>query len=428
LKPPTVADRSTGSRCCGLILTALLLGTSASMADSESGSSDFRINGFGTAGISQVDAPSGWEYRRVISQRGNDSGTRANVDSRLGMQINYAPMAQFEVVGQVIINRLDSAANIGDRFSLAFAAYRPDADWTVRVGRVNLDAYLLSDHRDVGFTYEYARPPVEFYTQLPGFLDGGDVSRVWNASGTLWRLKGLAGNTSVASGDYRQEIHSLIGIVASRQDGGLLIRASLIHGKLASSPPALQPLTDALGEVSGLPIANVAAQARSFQSLLAFRDVRTTYAALGAEYEHADWLWSSEVTRVTGVRGFDAGYVSIGRRFGAVSVFGLISAVASTQRVVSTPAWGAELATLIGPSAAMQADYLAGAAALATNSLASKQHTVSFGARWNLTSQVAVKAQWDHIRVNADGSELWENATLDSGRANVYSLVLDFVF
>jgi hypothetical protein len=408
---------------------ALSLFGSAGFAQSTgTAGTELRISGFGTVGIAQVDAPRGWGYRRDIAQQINSSTTRLDLDSRLGVQINYAPSPRFELVAQAILTRRADASRNSDSIEWAFAAYRPNADWALRVGRVNMDAFLLSDHRNVGFAYEFARPPVEFYGQLPSSLDGADLTRVWNDDGTLWRIKTFAGRTTSVSDTDRINVRPVFGIMASREAAGLLLRASVIRARLANSPPELQPLLDALGELSVLPLPDVSAQASDFESRLDLRGQHSTYWALGAQYEHGDWMLNGELTHVFGRSAFSAGYGSVARRFGPVTVFGLASSVASSKSTVDAPAWGTELEPLLGPELAQQAQELATAAATALNSINTKQHAISLGARWDLTSRLALKTQWDHIKTDANGTALWGGSSLDAGQADVASVVLDFIF
>jgi hypothetical protein len=392
---------------------------------------DVRVSGFGTVGISHIDAPDGWGYRRDFSQASNSSGTRGDLDSRLGLQLNYAPNEQFELVGQAVATRRAQADPDSANIAWAFAAYRPNPDVTLRVGRVNLDAFLLSDHRDVGFSYDFARPPVEFYSQLPGSLDGADIARTWNFAGAQWRTKLFAGRTTTVAGQTELlDLQPVYGVMASREADGLIVRVSAVHARLSNGPAQEQPLLAALHQISTLPIPPVAAQAADLQSQLTLAGENATYLGLGAQYEHKAWLLSGEITRVTGQDAFDftAGYASLGRRFGPVTVFGIASGIASAERPVATPAWGAALATAIGAAAAQQAQYLGATAADAVNGLGARQRTFSLGTRWDLNAQLALKAQWDFVRVHADGSALWADATLGPASAQVGTLELDFVF
>jgi hypothetical protein len=109
-------------------------------------------------------------------------------------------------------------------------------------------------------------------------------------------------------------------------------------------------------------------------------------------------------------------------------VFGLASAVAMSNSAVDTPAWDAELAPLLGLDTAQQAQIVAAAATTAVNSVGARQRALSIGARWDINSRIALKAQWDHIRTQANGTALWGGSSLEAANANVASLVLDFIF
>ena len=427
---------STPARTSGLSLAlggiVLSLWAGVSFADSPaSGSDTFHVSGFGTVGISQIDEPAGWAYTRTLDQANNTSHFRADLDSRLGLQINYRPTTQFELVAQAVASRLDRDANVGDAVELAFAAYRPDANWTLRVGRVNMDAYLLSDHRDVGFAYEYVRPPVEFYSQTPTSVDGADLSRIWTFGDVQWRAKLFGGRSSAGVGNGRLILEPLVGLMVSRESNGLLLRVSAVHTKFSNTLEFLQPLIGGLRRLDALPVPTVVAQANALASGLSYEGATTNYAAAGAQYDLHDWLFTAEINHAQvsdhPTSTFSSGYASLGRRFGPVSVFGIESAAIRSVSARTTPDWATPLAPF-GPAVAQQAQYLASVATLATNSLAGHQHTTSLGARWDLTSQLAFKTQWDHVQTGANGGSLWGISTQAAGTANVVSVMLDFVF
>ena len=391
-----------------------------------------RLSGFGTLGVIHSNAPVGWGFRREISQPANGAASSADVDSRLGAQLNYTINAQVELVGQVIATRRSAYAGNSDGLEWAFAAWRPNADLALRVGRVNVDAFLMSDHRNVGFAYLYARPPVEFYASIPSSLDGADISRVWNQDGTQWHAKAFAGRAHGGdlSQDARTEINSVLGAMVAREEDGLLVRASVTRAKLATSPPALRPLLDALGAFSALPVSDVAVQAAALRVRLDGSGSRLVYSTLGVSYERSDWVGAAELTRAFGhptVR-FSAGYASLGRRIGIVTLYGIVSRTFTTERPVTPPDWGAALTAALGPSFAQQAQVVAVSAAFAVNKTRAEQNTISLGTRWDLLPRLALKLQWDRVRIGANGGRLWANSGLDSGHANVASALLDFVF
>lgn len=397
----------------------------------EAAGSALRLSGFGTLGLLHTDAPSAWGYRRDISQPGNDGGTRADIDSRLGVQVNYTPTPQFELVGQVIATHRSPYAPASDSIEWAFAAYRPTADLTLRVGRVNMDAFLMSDYRNVGFASYLSRPPVAFYGSLPSVLDGADVAKVWNLADVQWRAKAYAG--SMHGGDLGNmspvKADHVLGAMVSREAGDWLLRATVTSTRPVGVPAELQPLLDNLSRISALPVPSVAGQARTLSSRLDMSGSTISYVSLGLGYERNNWQLSSELTRVSGhpAANFTAAYASLARRFGALTVFGSAERITTPDSVMDVPAWGGTLAFL-GPVGAQQAQGLATVATAAANSSQANQRTLSLGMRWDLKPQLALKLQWDRTYIDAHGSRLWSPATPQAARADISSAVLDFVF
>src|SRR5437016_1360583 len=115
-------------------LSAVLLAGSAhgQEADKSTGQSGLRVSGFGSLGLSHVDAPTGWGYRRELSQSGSGATWRSDIDTRLGVQLNYSLGSQFELVAQAIAKKRGAYAVDSDALEWAYASYRPNADWTLR--------------------------------------------------------------------------------------------------------------------------------------------------------------------------------------------------------------------------------------------------------------------------------------------------------
>ncbi|MGD9842013.1 MAG: hypothetical protein AB7U99_03790, partial [Steroidobacteraceae bacterium] len=113
--------------------------------------------------------------------------------------------------------------------------------------------------------------------------------------------------------------------------------------------------------------------------------------------------------------------------FGPLMIYAISSRMHTRSAPVDTPDWATPL-TFFGPQVAQQAQYLARTAADVINGFGIRQKSVSVGSRWDLTSELALKVQWDRIRVDANGSGAWANASLDAAHANVGSVMLDFVF
>ncbi len=412
-------------------LAALLAVLCVGGAGLPASAGEFAIHGFGTLGAAYIDKPSGWGYARSINQHVNDDAFRADLDSVIGLQVNYQPSANFELVAQAAALRLDGDAERNDYLGLGFVGWHPNADWSLRLGRVNLDAYLISDHHVVGFTYPFIRPPVEYYGRMPTSLDGGDVSRIWIVDGVQWRAKLIAGRTENGTGDSRLTLWPVVGLVGSRESDGLLLRISALHGRTRNNLRVLDPLLQGLQQMQALPVPQVSADAAQMRKALVTRDMRTSYIAGAVAYDRHDWLLTTEINRSKVAHipsiSFTSGYVSAGHRFGAVSAFVMHSVFRRDSAAFEAPDWATPLAGF-GPQLAQQAQQLAVGAASAINATSASQNTTSIGTRWDVPPRVALKAQWDHVRWRNQGSALWSRSDGTPGSGNVLGIAADFVF
>jgi hypothetical protein len=83
------------------------------------------------------------------------------VDSRLGLQ-GVATYDKFSVTGQLLTQRVGTT-DIKPRVEWLFASYSA-TDWLdVRLGRMVLPLFVLSDTRNVGFSSVWLRAPHEVY-------------------------------------------------------------------------------------------------------------------------------------------------------------------------------------------------------------------------------------------------------------------------
>ncbi len=299
--------------------------------------------------------------------------------------------------------------------------------------------FLLSDYRNVGFAYPWVRPEIAFYGALPIYsLDGADVTRQWQGDDALWKLKLMSGSSRIWTAAASQlpnnltKVRNLTGLLLSRESGGLTLRGTAVHVRMElDSGPGAAALSAALGQVAQLPLPSVQAEARALQARLALEGGNLRFINLGASYEGEHWLWSTELSQFDGsLQANHTGnaYVSLGRRFGAWTAYGVLAASRTRGRPAVAPQWAQALTPVLGPELAAQTQALGEAAALAGNSHRLAQRSVSLGVRWDLHPQAALKLQWDQYRVRENGSRLYGNALAQGGRVKATSLVLDFVF
>ncbi|MBW8846556.1 MAG: hypothetical protein JF607_16450 [Burkholderiales bacterium] len=411
-----------------------MAGLAQSQADTDKpvGAGGLRVSGFGSLGVSHVEAPAGWGYRRELTQGGSDASWRSDIDTRLGVQLNYSLGSQFELVAQAIAKKRGAHAADGDALEWAYASYRPDADWTLRAGRVNLDVFLMADYRNVGYGFLTARPPVEFYAMLPTVLDGADVARSWQLGDAQWRAKLMLGSARIGdiNSTKASRVRSVIGAMLSREEGGLLLRASYARTRVDIDRSNIQPVLDGLAQLGGLPIPVVAGQAQMLRQRLGADGGTGTFWEVGVRHELADWQWSAEFVRISAdpLTMLTSAYATLGRRIGDWTPYVGYGQVRDLQGVLATPAWEATLAPVIGPAGAAQAQMLGSAVTASLNGSRFQQSNWSLGARWDFHPQAALKLQWDRVRVSNNGSGLWTGGSGAPSHADIATAVVDFIF
>lgn len=432
----------TSSRCYVNVLSALAVaclmvwGGDVRSETTESEPVNFLFSGFGTLGGVHSRTDFGGSFARDVSQLPGTPGTQFKADSRLGAQLNWKLSESFEAVGQVVARDRSPLARSADNLEWAFLAYRPTADTTLRLGRVSMDLFLLSDYRNVGFGYLSARPNVDFYAPMSlSSLDGFDFSQAWVVGDTAWRIKGTAGSAKYDAFFGRSQFNDVRGLVLSRERDGLTLRGTLTVADWSIEKNSLaQPLRQGLNAVALLPVPTVASQAAAMSTALSLENIRARYTALGLAYDRNNWVINAEWMRIlmhnaptvsgTGI------YVLAGHRFGALTPFAGLSRSRSLSPPYSAATWGAELAPLapvLGADVVAKAQVLGQIAAEQLNGTRVDQSTLTIGLRWDIDPSLALKLQWDRVKVRENGVVLW-GGQRSGGTANVASMVLDFTF
>ncbi len=154
------------------------------------------FKGFGTVGISGSDTER-LGFRRDISQnQGVTNNAGFDIDSRLGLQLD-AELNPYWHLGAQWVARSHAGDFIEQNLDWAFLRWSPSLDTDIRVGRLGIDQFLLSDYRNVGYAYLWIRPPHEFYAGLPVYhFDGADISKKIEIGATFLTVKGFGGYTA----------------------------------------------------------------------------------------------------------------------------------------------------------------------------------------------------------------------------------------
>jgi hypothetical protein len=373
-----IKRRNLGGAAC----VALLIGGVGSVRADDGITTTF--SGYGTLGGTFTTGDSRVAYRHDGSEFDGASGQfDLSLESRLGLQAVVDFGSGFSVTAQELIRQRGA-----DAFSLGtewlYLQYVPDPDWKLRVGRVALGTFLLSDSRNVGYAAPWFRAPNEVYGAEPyQNLNGGQVFWSHDVGPVVLGLQGSFGNT-YQDADYqgyllRTTIKNAYNLSASLQYQSFLVRVA----QTVLNEPIVLPIT--------IPGFNP-----NFEDKDKFLSVGIQYDD-GAAIVLAEWAKRSE---------------------NLVPLFNEPLA-ASTQWYVAGGWRFGKLTPLVTYGVSEQYNSLSGPAG--------RFGTWSASLRYDVVRNIALKAEWS--RPQATNPVYWVNPDpTSSTRVNVFSLGADFVF
>ncbi len=195
-----------------LAATALYgCGANAAEAAPDFWSSMFSFNGFGTVGAVRTNSDEAY-FVRFGQPRGATTSPSLNVDSNLGLQLTANPTKWLSATVQVL-SRARAGDHIEPEAEWAFVKVTPLEGLTVRVGRVEMPLFAISDFRNVGYANTWVRPPNEVYGL--GFLknlDGGDISYRIPLDSTSLTVSALAGKSRMKTWGFDFQVKDVIGL------------------------------------------------------------------------------------------------------------------------------------------------------------------------------------------------------------------------
>jgi hypothetical protein len=403
-----------------IALVAVMGGSFTARAE-DSSTAMFSFSGFGTLGV----VHSGEKNADFVGNSFQPSGAgfsrawSADVDSRLGAQVTANFTTQISAVVQVISEQRFDNTYI-PHVEWANVKYRFTPDLYIRVGRIALPSFLVSDYRKVGYANPWVRPPLEVYSLVPVTTNDGMDASYRLAAGEF---------TNTAQITYGQsdtdEVSSSIdkarrvwGISDTVERGALILRASYLHGNVTVA--SITPLFAAFRQFGPPGIAlsdKYDSDARPFD-----------FIGLGGIYDAGGWFvmgeWgTTESHSALGKR--SAWYGSGGYRFGKLTPY-LTYAEARADSNTSDPG--------LNPAGfpAEQGQTIAGLNAGLNAILRAipVQKTFSIGGRWDFRKNAALKVQYEHIRLGAGsaGTLSAHPGFQPGGTLNVFSAAVDFVF
>ncbi|MEX5744234.1 hypothetical protein [Massilia sp. X63] len=389
-------------------------------ADASTGPS-WKFSGFGTLGMVHASVRDADFSSTVLRANGAGRSERwsPDVDSRLGAQLDLS-LGRWSGVLQVVSEQ-NMDGNYRPRIEWANVKYQATPDLALRVGRIALPVFLMADYRKVGYTMPWLRPPVEVYGGLPiASSDGIDATWRWGRGDTRHATQVFYGRTDTRLFDDRRlEAHGIAGLSHSIERGPLSARLSALTGHL----------TTGIGDEVFSAMRGFGTQGAALAGRYAIEHKRVSMVSAGFSYDPGQWFVSAEAghAQTHSLLGETTTmYAGAGYRFASLTPY-LGFARARAHGANRDP--GLALAGLPPRTQALGAALNAGVNLyLGTIPI---QTTLSTGLRWDLATNVALKAQYDRARPT-DGSRgtlINTPSSFRSGQTvHVASVALDFVF
>lgn len=380
----------------------------AGMAHAQDSGFSYKLSGFGTVAVAHTDEDQADFTGSVFHPNGVGAtrSTSGNPDSKLGAQLNVVFNERLSGVVQVV-SQYQYDASYRPQIEWANVKYKPTADISLRVGRIALPAYLMSESRLVGYAHTWARPPQEAYSILPiTSNDGVDASYRHALAGGQNTVQAYYGtNTVKISGGGKAKAKQSWGINDTFELGSLTLRGAYSFLKEDLSVDSLAPLYAgmvALGETDMLEKYNLS-------------NMKTATIALGAMYDPGDWFVMSEFVEYKGdslLSDNRAWYVAGGYRFGKFTPYAIHSRMKA--KIEDETNGG----------------FLNGGINTTLYQVNPTQKTTAVGLRYDAMKNVAVKLQYDRLTTGSrsNGRLKPQAGYVQGSSLNLVTLGLDFVF
>jgi hypothetical protein len=344
-----------------------------------------------------------------------------NVDSRLGAQVTAQFTPQLSAMLQVISEqRYDKAYK--PHVEWANISYQPTPEFSVRLGRIVLPTFLLSDSRKVGYSNPWVRPPVEVYGLSPIYdSDGVDASYKMHLGEFVTTLVGSYGKTDFGVPPQGGTLHEKhLWVIADTVEYDSLT-LHIAYQKSTVTYRSLDTLFDAFRKFGP--------QGTALADQYDLDNKRGQLITAGAMYDPGQWFVTGEWGKRklhSAIVDSTAWYLGGGYRLAKFTPY-LTYTAAKADRSTFDP----------GLNVSALPPYLAGPATglnaalnqiLATTPV---QNTISVGSRWDVMKNVDLKLQYDHIDLRAGSIGTLVNVQpgfQPGSTVNLLSITIDFVW
>ena len=400
-----------------LLAAAILGALSLSQAQAATlGNDDLTISGFGTLAAAKSNTEDA-RFTRANQREGTAGTNTFGLDSNLGLQATYTINDRLSATTQ-ILSRKTTGNSFSTELAWAFIKYKVTDEFSVRVGRVVVPSFLISDYQNVGYANTMMRPPIEMYGQnIIENADGMDVN--WQHSFgetnvTAQAVVGIArGKSYVGSNNTEPRYQAgTTGFAISAEHGPVTLRLAHVQAKM-KSPEAtiIRSLTDTIAAVGfpqlGADISIAEPKRIAFTSVGLLADWNNI--VVQAEY---GMRRAKEPVYLTDTDGW---YTMVGYRFGKILPYYSHAKYEGKGSTITPPAALARIPALNNAVKGL----LAGG----------EQSSDTVGVRWDFAKSAALKVQVDRVKGGSSNGFLRDVTVAGRGKGvTVVAAGVDFVF
>lgn len=370
------------------------------------------VSGFGTGALTRTDTDQA-EFSRLNQASGAAKHWRTGVDSNLGLQVTGKLSETISFTAQGLVRKYGDEDSYGAELTWAFAKFKVNDDFSVRLGRVGLPVYMISDVRNVGYANTMLRPPTEVYRQVPfDSADGGDITYQHAFGDSTITAQFGIGRAKVRLEDgVGVDFKPAMAAQVLLENGPFTYRLGHSRTKLTiNDSPNVRTLNTAF---TALNMGGILAQIPS-------RDVTGTFNSAGISMDYRNIIGMAEFakrkTDTRLVHDTTSWYVMLGYRWDKFVPFVMHGDVKqdSIRSFSTLPTTGPLAPLTAGANSALKAGL---------------QSSTAIGLRWDFYKSAAFKVQMDRVKTrDGDGYFVNPKPGFAGSTVNVYAAAIDFVF
>jgi hypothetical protein len=398
-----------------LILASALLAAYGCACAADNDNGNLTISGFGTLGVAKSDTDAA-QFARYNQAEGVGDRPRIGLDTNLGLQASYVLDDRLSATVQVL-SRKNTSPSFTTDLSWAFLKYKVSDELSVRVGRVALPVFMISDYQNVGYANTMMRPPVEMYAQAPiESGDGVDFNYQHALGDTNFSAQGVLGVSRgklflVSTGTVATYRAPVRGLSVAAEHGPLTVRAAWLSATMSSNDIA--PMNTLVSTLHSVGFGQLG------DDLSVASGKKISFAALGATLDWHNVVGQSEYGQRRArdqvyIPDTNSWYAMLGYRIGKV-----------------LPYYSHADARGAGSSVTLPAGFPAsGALSTAVRGVltAPAQSSDALGVRWDLAKAVDLKLQIDRVHPHVRNGMLIYGPATGLGSVTVVGATLDYVF